>query len=305
MFDLHSPYKRTKSVSSFTSIKRIELLDRLHDIVELHVVQTNPWTTMKTALVKLTKNLQKYHDYLVAQADNCAVNHNRSKPAQSVEHISFVALGKHIGKFDPDVAKIRNSLLNAQPREPVLLNEILADMPRRDRYSLLKTMSFMFPAAMWSRDVGGIVMKMSWIWKMSSALLEEERANQHNTIVTQLRETLSKQYARAVRAEYKSLIRYVSYVPVHVAEWIMRELTNDESADENRLTKEMQARVQFAVNTEDADVIYNLWATNSRNPSQAFDSFWKALNAILNDTTVAPIRRHGCTAYIPLGVPPI
>lgn len=70
---------------------------------------------MKTALVKLTQNLQKYHDCLVAQAKNRAVIHNRSKRDQVVEQISFVALGKYNGKFDHDVAKIRNSLLNAQP----------------------------------------------------------------------------------------------------------------------------------------------------------------------------------------------
>ena len=82
-----------------------------------------------------------------------------------------------------------------------------------------------------------------------------------------------------------------------------RFLTRDASAAVSSNQRAVDDRVlEFLIQYDAPEMIYDLWKNNGRPMDTKLDSFWNALDSYLEEVCVVQERRHSDNMYMPLAI---
>lgn len=248
--------------------------------------------------------LEKYLDYLKKQNSVMATHHKQLMPARSpfkdatVETVMPSGNGKNIPiKF----TDLYQHLKQKNFYEPVDLTEFIGEYESRDaRYLFIKDLSknglgdISFELLRYSP--GGSVRTLAAVWKIPNEGFNRKRSDE---VAGALREAMPIFHTRAMKAEFKSRFENIAKLTPAVHRAVYRFLTGDESLPDNRVTKEVDARMMIALDSGDPELVVDLRQLNKGRPEK-YNEFWSKLGNYLEEHVAAQERRHGNIGYMPV-----
>ena len=216
--------------------------------------------------MKIANNLRKY----------VLDGRKRTEPNEKVQktvadtHHTTILLGTVV--TNPSEFE-RYKLLNAaiegsEPYKPIFLNDF-APTDRRRRFEYLEGIKTSTKCQKFSYT--GCSTHLHWIWKIPVDDSESVTMSKYSEITSNLRSELPVYHSRAAKREFISLFGQCTGLKPGLLRNIYRRLTGDASSSCNATEAEIDKRVKQMLDTEDADVIWDLRNSNSR--SDEYDEY--------------------------------
>ena len=134
------------------------------------------------------------------------------------------------------------------------------------------------------------------VWKIPNEGFNRKRSDE---VAGALQEAMPTFHTRAMKAEFKGRFENIAKLTPAVRRAVYRFLTGDESLPDNRVTKEVDARMMIALDSGDPELIIDLRQLIKGRPEK-YNEFWSKLGDYLEEHVAAQQRRHCNTGYMPV-----
>ena len=112
---------------------------------------------------------------------------------------------------------------------------------------------------------GGSARTLAAVWKIPNESFNRKRSEE---IAAALREVMPTFHTRAMKAQFKSRFENIAKLTLALCGEVYRFLTGDESLPDNRVTKEVDARMMIALDSGDIELIFDLRQLNKGRPEK-------------------------------------
>ena len=132
-----------------------------------------------------------------------------------------------------------------------------------------------------------------FLQRVPNLFTEDDKQTQALRMLKTIEPQIPVYHTRAMRREFGKNLHCVqgAKLPEHLLRHIYRTLTGDSTAIKQ--CKEIDQRVQLAIETEDPDLVVDLRKLNLGRPGDTFKAFFDELQRQVEAMTAADERRHG------------
>lgn len=187
--------------------------------------------------------------------------------------------------------------------DAIFLNDFIGDDSSKDvRYhyvsNLLKHGLSGTSFEVMKYSPGGSWRTCIFLWKVPDEGIDRQKSDR---IAGLLKEQMPTFHTRAMQAEFRNRFSNVAKITPAIRRAIYRFLTDDNSVNDNAISKALDIRMELAINSEDPDLLVDLREMNEGRPGM-YNVFWDAFSSYLEEHMAAQERRHGDVGYMPLAI---
>ena len=269
----------------------------LYEVLLSSWINTSTWAVMKEAVKGLASSIDGHISYLRDQSKRMKVHH--STPSESFGDKTNLTYLPRSSKVPGSLRELDQALSQKQVYEYVFVQDF-APADRQTRYHYIQKLhkGLSRPAVLCTHTVGSSIGNYHFVWAIPEHVTLEAALNENVRLLEDIKSQVPVFHGRALKAEFVSKFgRLVRGAPLDTLWEIYRNLTGDSSSSRTSDEKEVDARVQQALEMENPDLLLDLRAHNSSHSNQ-FSVFWEKLQAFLNDQSTVHERRHGDVAYM-------
>ena len=132
-----------------------------------------------------------------------------------------------------------------------------------------------------------------FIQRVLAAFTEDDKLTLAVCMLKTVEEDISKYKTREMRRVFQKQINNLHSVniPKHILQYMYCTLTGDNSAEAT--SHQINERIRLAIETEDPELVTDLRHLNKGRPGDTFTTFFRELEAIVEQLTAADDRCHG------------
>ena len=254
------------------------------------------WQTASKDIKDLADCLSAYKYYLVEQNKTAKSNQSLNHPVRTIGEDATVGHRKSCNELSlREEYKTLDSVVKAcEIGTPVVFDEsIHINEPfqsNEQRYKFVKNLHLTIPIDIIRFSPGGSVITTLCISQVSNERSEADMLVQGARLLQKVRPKLLERHTRAQRRVFKRKLSAVTNLaPGSLSDFIYKELTLDGAAAAHPI---MQERLRL-ISLGHTGLIADLRHLNPGRPSNTFDTFFEAMEGVVENITAADDRRHG------------
>ena len=299
-FEGYNDWKKKKMKKPRLSLELLQ-----HHESKLSSLLSQPWlarsvfAAVRKDVEDLLEAIHHYVMYLQQHTASMQQLHHQCEPPRTLDsNVCMYSLPA--SKCCSSTYTEITDALTAKPEySPLCLNDF-APVNRYIRRHWLDKLALPYRVMVMKYPHGNCLGTLCFIWKITEQIDETRNAS----VVLQLSQEVHKFSTREMRREFTGKYHHVASISKSILRSIYRDLTDDSSASESMLQREVDERVAKAVlAVESPDIMLDLRKLNGKPKSTHFDVFWEELSKFLEEINPAvDDRRHGETLHMPIAV---
>ena len=197
-------------------------------------------------------------------------------------------------ELNPSRKTLSEAVNNLEVCEPILVDDdyFHLSVTPTHKLDLLSIVPLADPVLMVRCDCDDGSSVMHFIQRIPPDSTECSRATRAIRMLSKIEPSIPIYCTRAMRKAFKKQLPSINSCEIqsHILRHICRQLTGDASAEIS--SAEIDHPVKLAIETDDPDLIIDLRHLNTGRPGNTFDVFFRELEFIVEEITVADDRRH-------------
>lgn len=254
------------------------------------------WQTASEDIKGLADCLSAYRDYLFQQ--NKTVKHNQALN-HPVRTISEDATVEHRNPCNELGLREEYQTLDSAVKECEIGTPLVFDesvhikapfLSNQQRYTFVKNLHLTVPIDIIRFSPGGSVVTTLCISQVPNERSEADMLVQGARLLQKNRLNLLERHSRAQRRSFKQKLSAVTNIaPGSIGDFIYKEVTLDGAAAAHPVTQERLRLISLG----HTGLITDLRHLNPGRPKNKFDTFFEAMESVVESITAADDRRHG------------
>lgn len=249
----------------------------------------------KEDIKRLAECLGNYQGYLKRKNEQALLNQARTAPVRQVDRDVFLEYCEAASCVANEYTLFNDVLAGILPWEPVFFDEDkYLTKPFCDawqRYSFFQKMRFLFPVSVLKYCPGGSHTTIVYVWKMPDVRADQSEEMTHTArIMSSLKTKMPEFHSRSMKQQWKKKFCELVTISPALLDAIYEDLTLDTSGPRNPL---LQQRIKIALLGEPG-IITDLRKLNSGRPGDTFNSFWEAMEGVINEVLILLLQLFKC-----------
>ena len=242
---------------------------------------TEEWQNIHENCSKLIDVIESYLDYL--KEKRVKMRLINETPRTTIEDGSNITvLRKNVRGVNDALVKLNNAVKLSAEYQPLNIREYLESGIDRQRVhyiiEILKKEGLSSTAVFYGHIVGGNKPAMFFVWKIQENINPNEQLVQILNATEIVKKNIPVYERRITKKEFMNTYSFAA--PRHVLREIFQNLTNDNSADINLDTKEINERLKFALMCGDPNMLTDLRHFHKGKPDK-YHVFFQAVEDYL------------------------
>ena len=314
---IHLPPKIFSRLTNFRDIRRQHKkvpdmkVTELDDILnKLGNILMSPWfmnkqfKIIKEAVSELHDGIDKFTKNLKKQQQRTEAWHHSQEPVRSFQDhwgLEEIAADTEMqSKMKDQYKTVYETLNKFGYYKPLCLQEYEPKV-KRDRRKWYAELKMPYPIAKFTYSFGNFLGILVVIWKLPTKA-EDRDKNLDIKIINDIHAEIPIYSTRAMRKDFLDVYTNTKIKPA-VLRSMYEVLTGYHSPATNSCQSEVDERVvEFLLNSDDTQLVWDLRKKGGNHKDTSFDSFWDELKKLLDEETATHERRHSQLTYLPFAV---
>lgn len=280
-----------------------EHMDMLSDLMMLPWMSLSMTQSLRKNLDEVLDGMSKYYKFLQSQQDRTAESHASTVSVTSLRDnwSCNVIEGTSSPEVPTEYERICEVLTAAEMYKPCSLLDI-APADRFLRRKWIVKLKLPFPVMVYTYRHGNYVGNMTFVWRVPQELTD--RNDEANIAAVQaVKPLLPVHSTREMRRDFIMKYAKCTKLKPAILRNMYRFLKDDDSACDSQGEEDAQQRmVDFLLQSDDVELVYDLRKNNGRHKDPKLDPFWEELGRFLQEKGAVQERRQNEFLFMPFAI---